>query len=71
MRSFPVILLIVVLLVLAVIFIFEVWMFIDVIKNKNINDERRLLWAIGMILLHPFVAIAYYFTDHKLQAGKQ
>ena len=52
-------------LLAVAILIFEVVMFIDVIVNKNITDQARILWIIGMILLHPFVAIAYYFTDHK------
>jgi len=47
------------------ILVFEVAMFIDAILNKNITDEVRILWLVGMILIHPFVAIAYYFTDHK------
>jgi hypothetical protein len=47
------------------VLVFEVVMFIDVIRNPAISDERKLLWAIGMFLFHPFVAIAYYFTDHK------
>ena len=42
---------------------FEVWMLIDVIRNTAISAERKVLWVIGMFLLHPFVAIVYYFTD--------
>jgi hypothetical protein len=53
------------LLVALVVFIFEIVMFIDAILNKNISDEARILWVIGMLLIHPFVAIAYFFTDHK------
>lgn len=44
---------------------FEVWMFINVMRNHKISQERRLLWAFGIVLIHPFVAIAYYFTDFK------
>lgn len=46
---------------------FEVWMFIDAIRNPGISSDRRILWLVGMLLLHPFVAIAYYFTDHQGQ----
>jgi hypothetical protein len=50
-----------VLLILA----FEIWMFINVMRNNRISQQRRLLWAIGIVLIHPFVAIAYYFTDFR------
>jgi hypothetical protein len=40
-------------------------MFIDVIRNPRLSDERKLLWAIGMLLVHPFIAIIYYFTDRR------
>lgn len=55
-----------ILIVLALILVFEVWMFVDVLKNTALTNETRLLWAFGMLLIHPFVAIAYYFTDHKI-----
>lgn len=55
----------VVVLLLAVILGFEVWMFIDVINNSVISKDRRLLWLAGMILIHPFVAIVYYYTDRQ------
>lgn len=54
-----------VVLAFVAIFAFEVWMFVDAWKNKSINEDRRLIWLIGMILLHPFVALLYYFTDYK------
>jgi len=55
----------IVYIVLLAIFIFEIAMFISVIRNKHISDTAKVLWAVGMIILHPFVAIAYYFTDYK------
>jgi hypothetical protein len=56
------------LLIAAVILAFEIWMFVDAIQNKHISTDRKILWCVGMALLHPFVAIAYYFTDHKTRA---
>jgi hypothetical protein len=53
------------IIVILAIFAFEVWMFINVILNKRITDKAKILWVIGMLLIHPFVAIAYYFTDYK------
>jgi hypothetical protein len=58
---FPLLIILVVLLVLA----FEVWMFVSVIRNRKISDTARVLWIIGMLLIHPIVAVAYYFTDYK------
>lgn len=54
-----------VIIILLLILAFEVWMFVSAITNKNIPETSRILWAVGMVLIHPFVAIAYYFTDYK------
>jgi len=54
-----------VIIILLAIFIFEVAMFVSVILNKAITDNAKILWVIGMLLIHPFVAIAYYFTDYQ------
>jgi hypothetical protein len=54
-----------VLAILAAILVFEVWMFISAIQNTAITQEVKLLWLIGMLLIHPFVAIIYYFTDYR------
>ncbi len=53
------------LLLIIAILIFELVMFINVIGNNHISRSTKLLWILGMLLIHPFVAIAYYFTDHK------
>ncbi len=55
----------VVLLVLLGILAFEIAMFVSAIRNPNITSNVRMLWIVGMLLLHPFVAIWYYFTDYK------
>lgn len=55
-----VLILIAAVLVLLIL-VFEIWMLVDLIKNNNLTTETKLLWALGMLLLHPFVAIAYYF----------
>jgi uncharacterized membrane protein (DUF485 family) len=49
-------------LVLLLILAFEIWMFVDLIQNQSIPSQQKWLWAIGMFLLHPIVAIAYYFV---------
>jgi predicted membrane protein len=54
-----------IVIIIAIIVIFEIAMFINVIRNNNITSNTRLLWIIGMLIIHPFVAIAYYLTDYK------
>jgi hypothetical protein len=44
---------------------FEVWMFIDVFKHPTLNNNKKVLWMLGMLLLHPIIAIIYYFTEYK------
>lgn len=55
----------IVALVLTIIFAFEIWMFVDAIRNPRLTDQRRMLWCLGMLLVHPFVAIFYYFTSRS------
>ncbi|MEO8785411.1 MAG: hypothetical protein ABI221_03935 [Candidatus Saccharimonadales bacterium] len=41
-------------------------MLIDAALNKKISDTAKTCWIIGMVLVHPFVAVVYFFTDrHK------
>jgi hypothetical protein len=51
--------------VIALILWFEIAMFISLIRNKKIDENTKIIWAIGMFLIHPIVAIIYYFTDHQ------
>lgn len=50
-----------VILVLAVL-AFEVFMFVDAIRNPRLTDTEKILWCLGMIFIHPIVAIVYYFV---------
>lgn len=54
-----------IVIILIAVLAFEIAMFISVIKNKYISSNARILWIIGMFLIHPIVALVYYFTDHK------
>jgi len=40
-------------------------MIVDAVINKEIPDKAKAWWIIGMLIIHPFVAIAYFFTDHR------
>ena len=55
------IIVVIALLILA----FEIWMIVDAVINKKISDKAKIWWIIGMFIIHPFVAVAYFFTDHK------
>lgn len=44
---------------------FEIWMIVDAALNKKITDKAKAWWVVGMLLIHPFVAIAYFFTDRR------
>jgi hypothetical protein len=52
------------LVILAFLF-FEIAMFVSTILNKSLSTTKKLLWLIGMLLIHPFVAIAYYFICYR------
>jgi hypothetical protein len=53
------------LIAAGLVLAFEIWMFVHAFRNPHISQERKLLWLVGMLLVHPFVAIAYLFTDYR------
>jgi hypothetical protein len=44
---------------------FEVVMFVDVVRNQYLPLSHKLLWAAGMLLFHPIIAIIYYFLYYR------
>jgi len=55
----------IIIVVALLIAAFEVWMIVNAALNKKISDKAKTWWIIGMVIVHPFVAIAYFFTDHR------
>jgi hypothetical protein len=55
----------IIIIVALLIAAFEVWMIVDAATNKKISDKAKTWWIIGMVIIHPFVAIVYYFTDRR------
>jgi len=53
------------ILITSLIAVFEVWMLVDVAINKKISDKAKTWWVIGMVAIHPVVAIVYFFTDRR------
>jgi len=51
--------------IVVAILIFEIAMIISAIQNKHISQTARVWWVIGMFLVHPIVAVIYYFTDYQ------
>lgn len=52
-------------LVVIAVLAFEIWMLVDAVTNKRISPEERAIWVVGMLLIHPFVGIAYYFISSQ------
>jgi len=52
-------------LVAVAVLAFEIFMFIHVVRSDKISATAKAWWVVGMFLIHPFVAIAYYFTDYR------
>jgi hypothetical protein len=55
----------IIIVIAILIFAFEIWMIVDAAINKVITDKAKTWWIIGMLIIHPFVAIVYFFTDHR------
>ena len=53
------------ILTLVLVLAFEIWIFIDALRNPKLDNTTRLLWLIGMLLIHPIVAIVYFFTVRR------
>ena len=47
------------------IFVFEIFMIIDAIKNKKLSDSAKALWIVGIIVLNPVGVLAYYFVAYS------
>lgn len=53
------------IIIVVLLLAFEIWMLVDAAINKKISDKAKAWWIIGMVLVHPIVAIIYFFTDHR------
>ncbi|HEY5266868.1 MAG TPA: hypothetical protein VIJ40_08655 [Acidimicrobiales bacterium] len=45
---------------------FEILVIINAIQNVTLSATANAWWIVGMFLVHPFVAIAYYFMEYKM-----
>ena len=58
---------IIIIILVILIAIFDIWMIVNAALNKKITDKAKTWWIIGMLLIHPIVAIVYFFTDRRKQ----
>jgi hypothetical protein len=45
--------------------VFEILMLIHAITNNRIDNTTKVFWVIGILLIHPFVAIGYYIFEYR------
>lgn len=50
-------------LVVALVFVFWIWMLIDALMRKKFQD--KLIWILVIIFLHFVGALIYYFLVYK------
>ena len=51
------------IILLTILFLaFEIWMLVDVFNNRKVPKYHKLWWIVGMFIIHPFVALAYFFV---------
>ena len=50
--------------IFLLLFVFEILMFINAFRNPKLAPTERMLWLVGMLLIHPFVALVYYLMHN-------
>jgi prolipoprotein diacylglyceryltransferase len=53
----------IVILAVALLFIFWIWMLVDALMKKKFED--KLVWILVIIFLHFIGALLYYFLIYK------
>jgi hypothetical protein len=55
----------IVFVIAIAILVFEIAMIVSAIRNRHISQTAKVWWVVGMFLIHPIVAIIYFFTDYQ------
>ena len=50
--------------IVLLLFAFWIWMLIDAIQNKGLNEGEKIAWVLVVALLHFLGAILYFFIGH-------
>ena len=53
------------LLLIIPVIIFWVWMFRDMLTNKNLSDTAKSTWTVAFIFLNAFAAVFYYVYEYR------
>lgn len=53
------------LAIVALLFVFWIWMLVDALMRKKFDD--KLIWILVIIFLHFIGALLYYFLVYKKQ----
>ncbi len=53
------------LLLVIPLIAFWLWMFRDMLNNRNISDTARNNWIIAFIFLNAFAAVVYYVYEYR------
>jgi dipeptide/tripeptide permease len=53
------------LLLIIPVIIFWVWMFRDMLNNKNLSDTAKSTWTVAFIILNAFAAVFYYAYEYR------
>jgi uncharacterized membrane protein YhaH (DUF805 family) len=45
--------------------IFWIWMLVDCIQNRRLNDTEKIIWVLVILFLPTLGAIIYFFVGRK------
>ena len=52
---------VIIFLIIFAILAFELWMFIDALRNPHLDTMVRAVWLVGIVLVPLIAAVAYFF----------
>jgi hypothetical protein len=53
------------LLLVVPLIVFWIWMFRDMLNNRNISDTAKTNWTVAFIFLNAFAAVFYYVYEYR------
>lgn len=56
--------------IIVLVFAFEIWMLVECLNDKKLKTYEKVWWVVGMFLVHPFVAIAYFIVSRTRSTRK-
>ena len=65
MAIFSILLSLIVLALVALAFVFWIWMLVDCIKNERLTDTEKIVWVLVIVFLHALGALIYFLAGRK------